>query len=163
MLKEKTRWRLNEWDEERAREIADALNIPRLLAALLVSRGMDTQEKARFFLHTDPDQFHDPFQLDGMETAVERIRSAVQNQEPILIYGDYDVDGVSSTTLMLYTLKKLGAECTYYIPDRFTEGYGLNKQALEQAKQSGHTLVVTVDTGISACEEAEYAKELGSI
>lgn len=161
MLKAKTRWQLATYKEALAEEIAAACSISPLIARLLVIRGIDTVEKARSFLHVDVEQFHDPYLLDGMEKSVRRIREAIQNGEKICIYGDYDADGVSSTALMVHTMRQLGADFDYYIPDRFKEGYGLNNQALEYLSQSGFRLIVTVDTGISAVEQVEHAKSLG--
>ncbi|MBO8163870.1 MAG: single-stranded-DNA-specific exonuclease RecJ [Brevibacillus sp.] len=161
MLKAKSRWQLATYDEQRSEEIARECQIPLLLARLLVIRGFDTPERASSFLHVGEDQFHDPFLLDGMEQAVARIRAAIDRKEAICIYGDYDADGVSSTTLMIHLLRQLGATFNHYIPNRFTEGYGLNRDALEQIHRQGYKLIVTVDTGISAVEQAAYAQALG--
>lgn len=161
MLKAKSRWLLATYDEHRSEEIARECNIPLLLARLLVIRGIDTPERARSFLRIGEDQFHDPFLLDGMEPAIARIRQAVERREAICIYGDYDADGVSSTTLMIHVLRELGASFDYYIPNRFTEGYGLNRDALQHIYERGFKLVVTVDTGISAVEEVAYGQQLG--
>lgn len=96
-----------------------------------------------------------------MDLAVIRIREAIDNQEPILIYGDYDADGVSSTSVLMITLMELGANVQFYIPNRFTEGYGPNEPAFRHAAETGIKLIITVDTGISAIHEAKVAKELG--
>ncbi len=161
MLKAKTRWQLATCNEALAEEIAEACAISPLIARLLVIRGIDSPEKARSFLQVSVEQFHDPFLLDGMEISVNRIRAAIQLGEPICIYGDYDADGVSSTSLMVHTMRQLGAVFDYYIPNRFKEGYGLNNQALEYLHEAGYKLIVTVDTGISAVEQVEHAKKLG--
>ncbi|MGG1663236.1 single-stranded-DNA-specific exonuclease RecJ [Brevibacillus sp. NRS-1366] len=161
MLKAKTRWKLAAYDEQLAATIADECQLAPLVSKLLVIRGIDSSQKARDFLQAGPELFHDPFLLDGMEQSVHRIQQAIQEQEPILIYGDYDADGVSSTSLMVHVLRQLGAVFDYYIPNRFTEGYGLHKDALAQLQQSGYKLIITVDTGISAVEQVEYAKQLG--
>ncbi|UFJ39007.1 single-stranded-DNA-specific exonuclease RecJ [Brevibacillus humidisoli] len=161
MLKAKSRWQLAVYDEQRSEEIARECGIPLLLARLLVIRGIDTPQRAASFLTIGEEQFHDPFLLDGMEQAVARIKRAIEQQEAICIYGDYDADGVSSTTLMIHLFRELGATFDYYIPNRFTEGYGLNPEALKQIHERGFTLVVTVDTGISAVEQVAYGQELG--
>lgn len=161
MLEPRTRWEIQEPSEEKAKWLSQELDIPLLIANLLVVRGIETIEKAEAFLNIDTDQFHDPFLMDGMTESVERIHRAVESNEKILIFGDYDADGVSSTTVMYYALKELGAQFDYYIPNRFTEGYGPNEPALRKAKEDGYSLVVTVDTGISAVHEANIAKEIG--
>lgn len=161
MLRPKTRWQQVEVEEGAVQKLVETLGIHPLIARLLVSRGIDDPVQAKQFLYTDRSAFYDPFLLDGMEEAVARIRLAVANNEQILIYGDYDADGVSSTSLLMRVLQQLEANVSYYIPNRFREGYGLNRGALEQAKQRGTDLVITVDTGISAVEEAAWAKQLG--
>jgi single-stranded-DNA-specific exonuclease len=161
MLEPRTRWKIQETSEEKAKWLSQEMDIPLLIANLLAIRGIDSIEKAQAFLKIDTNQFHDPFLLDGMKESVDRIHKAVESNEKILIFGDYDADGVSSTTVMYYALKELGADFNYYIPNRFTEGYGPNEPALRKAKEDGYTLVVTVDTGISAVHEAAVAKEIG--
>lgn len=161
MLEPRTRWEIQKPSEEKAKWLSQELDIPLLIANLLAVRGIETIEEAQAFLKIDIDQFHDPFLMDGMKESVERIHKAVESQEKILIFGDYDADGVSSTTVMYYALKELGAEFDYYIPNRFTEGYGPNEPALRKAKEEGYSLVVTVDTGISAVHEAAVAKKIG--
>lgn len=161
MLHPKYRWDPLPADEEAARLLADRLNLSPLVASLLVTRGMAKPEEAELFLKGTAADQHDPMQLSGMKEAVPRIRRAVENGERILVYGDYDADGVSSTTLMICLMRKLGATYEYYIPHRTKEGYGLHIPVLEQARQKGVTLVVTVDTGISAVEQIAYAREAG--
>ncbi len=140
--------------------LVNELKITPLVASLLVNRGLNTVESARYFLF-GKDGFHDPYLLKGMETAVNRIREAIEKQEPILIYGDYDADGVSSTTVLMITLRDLGANVQFYIPNRFSEGYGPNEAAFRHAAENGIKLLITVDTGIAAVHEASVAKELG--
>ncbi|RXY98314.1 single-stranded-DNA-specific exonuclease RecJ [Fictibacillus sp. S7] len=161
MLQARTRWNLLPVPEEQASALSSALKIPELVAKLLVSRGMETVESAERFLYSGPQAFYDPFMLDGMNETVNRIKTAIEQNEKILIFGDYDADGVSSTSVMVYTLKALGADFEFYIPNRFTEGYGPNEPALRWAREQGFNLVITVDTGISAVHEAEVAKEIG--
>ncbi|MFD0827424.1 single-stranded-DNA-specific exonuclease RecJ [Neobacillus sp. M.A.Huq-85] len=160
MLKSKTRWIVRESDQAKTKEIAAELKITPLVASLLVNRGLDTVDSARFFLF-GKEQFHDPYLLKGMDLAVKRINEAIEKQEPILIFGDYDADGVSSTTVLMITLRDLGANVQFYIPNRFTEGYGPNENAFRHAAENGIRLIITVDTGISAIHEANIAKELG--
>lgn len=161
MLHPKSRWHLTPYDEEVSEVIARECGISPLLAKLLAIRGIDTVERAHAFLNVSIDQFHDPYLLDGMEQAVERIRLAIARQEPICLYGDYDADGVSSTTLMIHVMRQLDAVFDYYIPNRFTEGYGLNMDAITQIQAKGFKLIITVDTGISAVEQVAYANQLG--
>ncbi|MCF6138062.1 single-stranded-DNA-specific exonuclease RecJ [Pseudalkalibacillus berkeleyi] len=161
MLDAKTRWSVNEVDQEKADQFVEHLGISPLVAGLLVNRGKEDITEASEFLHIENSEFHDPFLLDGMEIAVERIKSAIENQEKIMIFGDYDADGVSSTSVMYFTLRELGADFDYYIPNRFTEGYGPNEAAFRWIKEQGYSVIITVDTGISAIHEATVAKEIG--
>lgn len=161
MLHSKYRWDPLPGDEEAACLLADQLDIAPLLASLLVTRGMGNPEEARLFLQGSLADQHDPMLLSGMREAVLRIRRAVENGERILIYGDYDADGVSSTTLMIYLLRRLGATYDFYIPHRTKEGYGLHIPVLEHFHGKGFTLIVTVDTGISAVEQVAYANASG--
>ncbi|GIP31404.1 single-stranded-DNA-specific exonuclease RecJ [Paenibacillus sp. J2TS4] len=161
MLASRARWRIRETNDDAVTRLIDELSLSPLLAKLLVARGMEQIEEVRKFLQVGAAQIHDPFLMDGIEIAVERIRSALQRQEFIRIYGDYDADGVSSTSLMVYLMRELGANFDYYIPHRIHEGYGLNNSALDQAKEHGVSLIITVDTGISAYAEVEYAGSLG--
>ncbi|MBD2870417.1 single-stranded-DNA-specific exonuclease RecJ [Paenibacillus arenilitoris] len=164
MIHRKTRWALAPWrteDDEKAKELAAALNLPPLVARLLVGRGYADPPSAERFLRGGHELFHDPYLLLGMKEAVERIRLAAERNEKIRIYGDYDADGVSSTSLLVHLFRALGLDFDYYIPHRALEGYGLNRAAIGLAAADGVGLIVTVDTGISAFDEIEYAKEAG--
>ncbi|MFD3260147.1 single-stranded-DNA-specific exonuclease RecJ [Paenibacillus lentus] len=161
MLHPKYRWVGLHSDEDVASLLAEQLEIPQMLASLLASRGIHNVQEARHFLQGTMDDLHDPYLLSGMQEAVERIRRAVEQDELILIYGDYDADGVSSTALMICLMRHLNARYEYYIPHRSKEGYGLHISALEQFVERGFTLVVTVDTGISAVEQIAYAYAAG--
>ncbi|WP_028547714.1 single-stranded-DNA-specific exonuclease RecJ [Paenibacillus sp. UNC451MF] len=161
MLQARARWNISETDERQADVLAKELDISPLVARLLVGRGMTDKEHAAAFLYGGTDHIHDPFLLDGMESAVIRIRQALERGEKIRVYGDYDADGVSSTTLMVHLLRQLNASFDYYIPHRVLEGYGLNKSAIDLAHEQGIQLMITVDTGISAVAEIAYASELG--
>ncbi len=161
-MKPRTRWEIrNEAYGAKAEEFADELRISPLTASLLISRDINEVEHARRFLNPLGQDFHDPFLMDGMETAIDRINKAISAGEKILIFGDYDADGVSSTVIMLDALRSSGAVADFYIPNRFTEGYGPNEPAFRQARDKGYSLIITVDTGISALNEAKAAKELG--
>lgn len=159
MLSPKTRWKVGTPDPALVRELSRQLGVRPLLAALLASRG-HTAEEAAFFLSEEL-IFHDPMKLIGMREAADRIREALRNKEKLLVYGDYDADGVSSTSLLIRLFRMLGADFTFRIPHRVHDGYGLHTHFLAQAKEEGVSLVVTVDTGITAVEQAEEAKRLG--
>ena len=134
---------------------------PYVLKQILFNRGYGTDPEARVFLKAEPSSDTDPFQLIGMQTAVDRIRRAIEHAEPIAIYGDYDVDGVTATALLVQALEGLGATVRGYIPNRFDEGYGLNKDALDSLKADGVRLVITVDCGIRSPDEALHARTIG--
>lgn len=164
MMKSKTRWLVKGLDaagEKQAAELGRKLQLPPLVARLLVQRGYDDPVKAQRFLHAGANDMHDPLLLLGMEAAANRIRQAAERGEKVRIYGDYDADGVSSTALLLHALRMLGIEADYYIPHRIREGYGLNNEAILRCAEEGTRLLVTVDTGISAVAEVEYARQLG--
>ncbi|MCP8967286.1 single-stranded-DNA-specific exonuclease RecJ [Ectobacillus ponti] len=161
MLQAKTRWKQKQGDEESVRQLSRAIGVTPLVASLLLGRGWRTEEEITAFLYNDRQTFHDPYLLEHMDRAVERIRRAVEGGEQILVYGDYDADGVSSTSVLLLALQELGADAEFYIPNRFTEGYGPNAEAFRWAQRAGFSLIITVDTGISAVNEAQLAKDLG--
>ncbi len=137
------------------------VKFPPILRQILFNRGYATDAEARAFLKAEPDFDPNPFQLTGMDAAVERIRFAIDHHEPMAIYGDYDVDGVTSTALLVQALQALGADVRGYIPNRFDEGYGLNKDALDHLKADGVKLVITVDCGIRSPDEALHARTIG--
>ena len=137
------------------------VKFPYVLKQILFNRGFGTDAEARAFLKAEPGSNTDPFQLSGMDSAIERIRFAIDHHEPIAIYGDYDVDGVTATALLVQALEGLGADVRGYIPNRFDEGYGLNKDALDSLKAEGVKLVITVDCGIRSPEEALHAQTIG--
>ena len=134
--------------------------LPPVLERLLLSRGIDTPEKAEAFLHPDESQLHDPFLMENMSAAVRIIRHAIDEGDAIAVYGDYDCDGVCASVILLETLKSLGAQADIYIPSRKEEGYGLNCGAVRRLAE-GHQLLITVDCGITSAEEAALARELG--
>ncbi|HLA96196.1 MAG TPA: single-stranded-DNA-specific exonuclease RecJ, partial [Pyrinomonadaceae bacterium] len=155
------RWVTQKHDHEAAKTFAARVGVSPLAAALLIARGFDTDEKAGKFLNPSLDDLHEPFLLKGMREAVDRIQTAIENHEKILIWGDYDVDGTTGTTLLRKVIQILGGESTYHIPNRFTEGYGVNIPALEKARASGVTLAITVDCGIRSFEPLEWARDNG--
>lgn len=134
---------------------------PPILKQILFNRGIATDAEARTFLKAQPNSNSDPFQLIGMAATVDRIRYALEHNEPIAIYGDYDVDGVTATALLVHALQALGADARGYIPNRFDEGYGLNMDALDSLKADGIKLVITVDCGIRSPDEALHARTIG--
>ena len=134
---------------------------PPVLRQILFNRGYATDAEARAFLKAEPDFDTDPFQMTGMQAAVNRIRHALEQNESMAIYGDYDVDGVTSTALLVDVLTALDGNARGYIPNRFDEGYGLNNEALSQLKDEGVKLVITVDCGIRSPDEALHARTIG--
>ncbi|WP_088044345.1 single-stranded-DNA-specific exonuclease RecJ [Bacillus sp. EAC] len=161
MLKSKARWKPKSSNQQEEQLLSKELQISPLLAKLLVTRGLTTIESAKQFLYEDQMSFHDPFLLEGMDISIDRVFQAIEENEKILIFGDYDADGVSSTSVLYLTLKELEANVDYYIPNRFTEGYGPNNNAFKWAHEQGYSLIITVDTGISAANEVDFANELG--
>ena len=154
------KWRLPQPREEQAAALAQELGLPLHVCSILAARGHDDPQEAREFLQGLP-QLPDPYLMQDMDKAVERIRRALHEGESICIYGDYDCDGITATALLFTYFQDVGAEVMYYIPDRDGEGYGLNKDAVRLLKRLGVQLIVTVDNGISAIEEIALAKELG--
>lgn len=161
LLHSRTRWQFKEINQVLYDRLIDHIGLPVPIARILIRRGFSSVDQIERFLYPKLDHLHSPFLLDGMKDAVNRIHRAIEMGEKIYIYGDYDVDGICSTSLLMKVFEKLNIQVQYYIPDRFAEGYGLNRQALQHMKDNGAQLVITVDTGISAVEEALFAKEIG--
>ncbi len=155
------KWEINKPDEEKVKEIESKYQINNLLAKILVNRGITTESEIRQFLNPTRKDFYDPYLMPDMEKAVGRILKAIENKEKVLIYGDYDVDGITSVTVLKSFLQERGLKVDEYIPNRLDEGYGLNKPAVEKIAQEKYTLMITVDCGISAIEEVKYANSLG--
>ncbi len=155
------RWIVRDFDHASASELAAALGLSPIVAGLLVARGHQDLDSARAFLKPSLDQLHDPFLMRGMSDAVERLLHAIDHQEPVLIYGDYDVDGTTGTAVLLRALRMLGATAGYHVPHRFTEGYGIQQAGLEKAVSDGYKLVVSVDCGIRAHEHLHWARANG--
>lgn len=157
----KKKWSFYEVDEAKNNEISNKYNITNLLARILINRGITEDEEIRTFLDPTRNDFYDPFLLPDMEKAVDRIIEAINNKEKVIIYGDYDVDGITSVTVLKKFLKERGLETGYYIPNRLEEGYGLNKEAIKKIIEQKYTLIITVDCGISGIEEIEECNKLG--
>lgn len=160
-MKEK-RWILRQdYDLETVENLAASLGVDRIIAVLLVERGITTFEEARRFFRPGLDQIHDPFLMKGMKEAIERINRAIQQKERIMVYGDYDVDGTSAVALVYSYLKELDRNIDFYIPDREREGYGISYQGIDYAHETGVKLVIALDCGIKAMEEVDYAAQHG--
>ena len=155
------KWQLYEINEEEVEKIENKYKINKLLATILVNRNIKEPKDIRLFLKPTREDFHDPYLIKDMEIAVQRIIKAINNKENVTIYGDYDVDGITSITVLKSFLSDIGLECESYIPDRLEEGYGLNKNAIDSILKKGCDLMITVDCGISGNEEIDYANSLG--
>lgn len=154
-------WKIKKQDEQLVAALRQALGCTHYFARVLINRGFDTPEKAAEFLNTGSSALHDPFLFRDMEAAVARIMAAIRGGERITVYGDYDVDGITATSLLVEALRALGATVDYYIPSRFTEGYGVNSAAVRAIAERGTGLMITVDTGITAVREVEEARGYG--
>jgi single-stranded-DNA-specific exonuclease len=155
------RWVNKPFDRAAATELSRALHISDITATLLANRGINDIETAERFFNPTLEHLHDPFLMRDMREAVDRIMAAIERQEKILIYGDYDVDGTTSTVILKKALTLIGANVAYYIPERLKDGYGLRDDAMDMAKERGFHLIISVDTGIRAQKVVEYAKSLG--
>lgn len=153
-------WKLKEIESSKAEEYVKRFNVSELTAKMLLAKDI-SDSKVEEYLNPDIAKLHDPYLLQDMDILVDRILLAKERKEKVAIYGDYDVDGITSITLIYTFLKNLGMDAVYYLPDRIEEGYGLNTEALKKLKEDGVTLVITVDCGISAVAEVEYAKSIG--
>jgi len=154
------KWTVSQLDKAEALSLSESLGIPMLLSVLLCIRGYRTEEDIRNFLSDEP-VLRDPFLIKDMDKAAQRIRDAIESSEKICVYGDYDADGVTATSLLFSYLQSVGADVMYYIPSRAEEGYGMNPEAIKNLSEQGIKLIVTVDNGISAYEEIAYANSLG--
>ncbi|HOK08661.1 MAG TPA: single-stranded-DNA-specific exonuclease RecJ [Candidatus Hydrogenedens sp.] len=155
-------WKINEWNHEKVQEISNQLEIPPIIAHLLINRGIDTPTKAEEFFKPSVNQIISPFSLKGMDKAVERIIQAKEKNEKIWIFGDYDVDGIAGTAILTRGLKRFGIKEVYPIlPERISNGYGLTPEIVEDAKIKSINLIITVDNGISTIPASLRAEELG--
>jgi single-stranded-DNA-specific exonuclease len=141
--------------------LAQEINVPEPIAKILVHRGIDDYDKAKAYFRPSMDLLHDPFLLDGMEIATERVLTAIRGNEKILVFGDYDVDGTNGAAMLYLFLQALGADITYYIPDRIKEGYGISLQGIDLARSGGVSLFLAIDCGITAIEQVEHARSIG--
>jgi single-stranded-DNA-specific exonuclease len=148
-------------DPELLQEISNKTGLDRIIAKILFNRQIDTPETIRQFLQPSLKDLQDPFTLYGMDRAVDRILQALRDNEKIMVYGDYDVDGITAASLLYLVLNKLGAQVSYYLPNRLIEGYGLSVEGIKEASERGVTLIVSVDTGVTAVEEVKHAASLG--
>ena len=155
------RWIVRGPDMEHAATLARTLGVSPIVAAVLMSRGCDNDVSARAFLEPSYDQLHEPYLMLGMREAVSRLQHAIDDSQRILVYGDYDVDGTTGTAVLVRALKLLGANATFHVPHRFTEGYGIQQPALERAVADGCRLAISVDCGIRAHEPLHWAREHG--
>ena len=155
------KWEYNEVDENKVLEISKKYGISELLATILVSRNIIEDKKIKVFLEPSRNDFYNPFLMPDMEIAVDRIIKAMNDKEKIVIYGDYDADGITSIAVLKQFLEDRGMEVGYFIPNRLDEGYGLNKDAIDEIYKNGNKLMITVDCGISGIEEVDYANSLG--
>lgn len=158
----KYRWIISTISDEHAvPKLAQAISVSPTIARILVARGVKTFEQAKQFFRPSLADLHDPFLMDGMDKAVERSMRALEAGEKIAIYGDYDVDGTNSAAMLYLFFKERGADVDFYIPDRFTEGYGLSITGIDRLAKTGVSLIITIDCGITAVDQALYASSLG--
>lgn len=155
------KWQIYQVEEEKVKELVEKYKINKLLSTILVNRDIIKEEQIEKFLNPRRCDFYNPYEMPDMKIAVERIITAIENKEKIIIYGDYDVDGITSVTVLKSFLEERGIQVAEYIPNRLKEGYGLNKTAVEEIAKQNYKLMITVDCGISAIEEVEYASQLG--
>ena len=155
------RWEFYEKNEEDVKKIQEEFGLSRLLSTILVNKGLKNKQEIEVFLNPTRKDFHDPYLMPDMEIAVNRIVKAIENQEKVIIYGDYDVDGITSITVLKKFLADRGLYVDSYIPNRLDEGYGLNKAAIDKIAEGKYNLMITVDCGISGIDEIEYANSLG--
>ena len=155
-------WKIKEnRSEGAAGNLAQELNINKVLATLLIQRGIHTYEEARVFFRPSLENLHDPFLMKDMDKAVERITSAIKKNERILVYGDYDVDGTTSVAMVYSFLRKFHHKIDYYIPDRYNEGYGISYKGIEYAALNRIRLIIALDCGIKAVDKIQFAKDRG--
>lgn len=147
--------------EENVTELGDKLGVPGKIAQLLAIRGINTFDDAKYFFRPKIENLHDPFLMKDMDSGADRLALAIRKSEKVLVYGDYDVDGTTATSCLYTFLKEFGVDAEYYIPHRFKEGYGINPDGISYAEKINASLIVSVDCGITAIEEAKEAKEKG--
>ena len=161
MIESAKKWTITKPDQNAVDRLIQELGLSSMHAKVLVSRGITDSQEAKDFLHMDTDSIHDPYLFYEMTKAVELIKQTIADQKAIVVYGDYDADGVTSVSVLMTTLLRMGANVTFSIPDRFEHGYGPNKALFKEIHDQGASLIITVDNGISGIDEVSYAKELG--
>ena len=154
------KWEIYQTNEEKVEKLQEKYKLNRLLSTLLTNRGITEEAEITKFLNPKRSDFYDPFGMPDMEKAAERILKAIKDKEQIIIYGDYDVDGITSVTVLKSFLEERGIQVNVYIPNRLNEGYGLNQNAIKSIAENKTNLIITVDCGITAVKEVEFAKEL---
>ena len=152
------RWTLRPADEIKVAELHESLKVHPALCRLLVLRGNQTYEEAKAFFRPSLDCLHDPFLMKGMANAVNRITDAIASGEKILIYGDYDVDGTTSVAVVFSFFRTIYANLDYYIPNRYTEGYGISTKCIDFAAENNFSLIIALDCGIKSNDKVDYAK-----
>src|SRR5579862_8764571 len=161
MTKRQYRWTLSpEPDEALIGQLSKEINISETLAKVLVSRRITTYEQAKEFFRPQFANLHDPFLMDGMEAAVQRVFKAIEHKERIMVFGDYDVDGTNSAAMLTLFFRHNGLDTTFYIPDRIKEGYGISNLAISRAQELGVTLLISIDCGITAVNQVDYARTM---
>ncbi len=155
------KWEFYNQEQDKVEKLVEKFKISELLATVLVNRNIVEEKDVELFLNPTRNDFHDPYLMPDMEVAVKRIIEAINNNEKTIIFGDYDVDGITSITVLSKFLKERGLNVGAYIPNRLNEGYGLNKEAIKKIADEGYKLIITVDCGISGTAEVEYAYSLG--
>ena len=147
--------------EKKAKQIEEKFGLSKLTSKLIAEKKLKSDKEIEIFLNPTRHDFRNPFQMPDMEKAVERIIKAIENKEKIVVYGDYDVDGITSSSILKRFMKDRGIDIGVYIPNRLDEGYGLNEDAIRKIASEGYNLIITVDCGITAIKETALAQELG--
>ncbi|MCR5276761.1 MAG: single-stranded-DNA-specific exonuclease RecJ [Bacteroidales bacterium] len=161
-MSKECRWILKEQaDPVKVDRLATEVGIDKVLAELLIKRGVESFEQARCFFRPSLDQLHDPFLMQDMDAAVERLRKAITSREKILVYGDYDVDGTTAVALVYSFIKRFTSSVDFYIPDRYDEGYGVSIKGIDWAAENKFSLIITLDCGIKAIDKVRHARDLG--
>ena len=155
------KWTLKHKGKVNKSELSEKINISPEISQILKNRGIEDEKSAEIFMNPSLDYLRDPFLMKDMKKAVERIQKAIENNESIYIYGDYDVDGVSSTSILYLYFDSINYPVSYYIPNRLEEGYGINEDAIRKIHEQGCNLIISVDCGITSVKEVELANELG--
>jgi len=158
LMLHKKRWICREVSEEDILRVSQRAGISRFLAKIFLSRGIEDETNIKGILNLSLELLHDPFLLNDMKKAVDRIKLAMDRNEKIVVYGDYDVDGITSTSVLYNFLSSRKADVDYYIPDRLDEGYGLSTGAVDRISETNASLIITVDCGITAIDEINYIK-----